>query len=105
VSSGSRFGALVVALIVLTLGVGLTSPASARAAAPDTHKAVVTAPAEVVSATAVTSRVKVVSAALRSVSSLVAIELVALVAALTTVVAFSRWIGACWLRAPPRVMG
>ncbi len=93
-------GALVVALVLFALGFGLTSSTLERRVVLDADAAVVTAPAATVVAAA-SSNVKVAAAVVTTSWSLVAIDVVIIVAALMAFVASARRTGSSWLRAPP----
>jgi len=96
-------GSLVVALVLFALGFGVSSSALERRAVADGETAVATV-TMVSGVVAASAGVKATSAVLGHTWTLVALELVTLVAALTTVFAAPRRTGSSWLRAPPVVI-
>jgi hypothetical protein len=97
-------GLLVLALVLFALGFGVSASAVERRAVTDGETAVATVPM-VSGAVAANTGAKATTAVLGHTWTLVALELVTLVGALTTVFAAPRRAGSSWLRAPPVVLG
>jgi len=93
----------VCALVLFALGFGVSTSAVERRAVADGETAVATVPM-VGAVVAANAGVKAVSAVLGHTWTLVTLELVSLIAALTTVFAAPRRAGSSWLRAPPVVI-